>query len=103
MCFEQEDLALSDDEKVWIRDRTAQLAGVIGAAIGDVGDSRLILVDELGRFADDGHGICEEDGQRYANGLVTDDAEFGMSFHPTAAGYRRLAEDLAAKIGPDVR
>ena len=102
-CFEQEEIALSDDEKKWIRDRTEQLAGVIRDAINDVGDSRLILVDELGRFADDGHGICADEGDRFANGLVTDKAKFGMSFHPTAAGYRRLAEDLVAKVGADVR
>jgi YD repeat-containing protein len=103
-CFEQTNyvpsgIKLSDEEKIWIRGRTADLAGVTLDAITDTGDSRIVPVDELGRFADDGHGVCAEpDSERYVNGAVPSD--LGESFHPTVPGYQREAQDLLAKIGP---
>ena len=59
----------------------------------------VVDVEELGRFADNGNGICAEpDSERYVNGVTSSD-RLGDSFHPTVPGYVRLAQDLLARIG----
>lgn len=79
--------------------RTEQLAQVISAAVSEVGDPRLTLVDVLDDFADAGHGPCAEDADRYVNGLVGSEFEVSSSFHPTTAGYRYEAGRLLEKVG----
>ena len=104
-CWEQADyiptgIQLDDDEKRWIRDRTGQLADVTVNARNATADPRLLVVDveELGRFADNGNGVCAEpDSERYVNGFTP--SARGESFHPTVPGYVRLAQDLLARIG----
>lgn len=94
------DTQLDGDEKRWIRARTSQLGDVIVNARNATGDPRLVAVDieKLGRFADNGNGICAEpDSERYVNGVTPSDR--GESFHPTVPGYVRLAQDLLARIG----
>lgn len=104
-CWEQADyvptgIQLDDDEKRWIRARTGQLGDVIVNARNATGDPHLVAVDveELGRFADNGNGICAQpDSERYVNGFTPSD--HGESFHPTVPGYVRLAQDLLTRIG----
>ncbi|HEV2070347.1 MAG TPA: fibronectin type III domain-containing protein [Acidimicrobiales bacterium] len=91
-----------ESERRWIRQRFAQLAGVINDAEQEVGSSRLTLIDVLGDFADANHGPCEnEEADRYVNGVVP--GNLGSSFHPTTAGYRHEAEKLLAHAGSVVR
>ncbi|MGH9279164.1 MAG: DNRLRE domain-containing protein [Acidimicrobiales bacterium] len=83
---------VDENERMWIRARTADMDRVISAAVAHVGSSRLTVLSELNRF--DGHDMCAD--EPFVNaGVVTEPDD---SMHPTAAGYRRMAEDLAAHL-----
>ena len=87
---------LSENEKRWIRLRTAQLADVTMAAMSRIWDRRLLPLNELGAFADAGHGVCNKTDP-YVNGISIDDTS--SSFHPTTAGYAQEVKDLLATAG----
>jgi len=86
-----------ENERTWIRARTADMDRVIRDTVDQVrlarNTNRLTALSVLDSFV--GHDMCAD--QPYANaGVVTEPDD---SFHPTAAGYHRMAEDLAAHLG----
>jgi lysophospholipase L1-like esterase len=84
---------LNATERRSIYQATAQVDRMIRDAVIATGDSRVMYVNGLDLFR--GHRICS--GADWANGVVS---PLSDSFHPNAAGYRAMANQLISLLNP---
>jgi len=83
---------LSSNEVGYLNDRTRSLNAAIGRAATAVGVDHVDVTDAF-----DGRELrCR--GASYVNRLVVRERLFPASFHPTAAGYRRLAQIVEDRL-----
>jgi Tol biopolymer transport system component/lysophospholipase L1-like esterase len=87
-------------ERSWLRDRTAQMSEVVrravaAAQIGDDPVEQIRFVSVLNAF--EGHEICENETDRWVNGLVDWRNKKGKrvySYHPNRCGHEAMGEIL---------
>jgi lysophospholipase L1-like esterase len=84
---------LNTNELRAIYQATAQADRMIRDAVIATGDSRVMYVNGLDLFR--GHRVCS--GADWANGVVS---PLSDSFHPNAAGYRVIANQLVPLLNP---